>query len=170
MQTLVTLFQIFSRSDVHRDSPRAKLRCKLTTNLSQGQASAGVSISEQSCAVGEEPCWSHGRENWTSDLTETSPAPISISTKSVTRQRTLRRPIRAGLISQFEPRAAYETTPRLDAPVGCVGVEDLPKAEGLPNETASSRRAALRKLGLLSLKSHFFSSTYCFPRRASNPD
>jgi hypothetical protein len=56
-----------------------------------------------------------------------------------------------------------EHAPRLDAPVGNVAVEDLPKAEDLRKETASSRRAALRKLGLLSVKSHFFSRTYCFP-------
>ena len=37
-RTLVTFLQILGGADVHRDSPRAKLRCKLTTSLSQGQA------------------------------------------------------------------------------------------------------------------------------------
>ncbi len=32
----VTLFQIFRGADVRRDSPRAKLRCKLTLNRTEG--------------------------------------------------------------------------------------------------------------------------------------
>ena len=65
---------------------------------------------------------------------------------------------------QLEPRATYATAARLDPPVGRVSITDLPE------DTDSSRRAILRKLELFSLKSHFFSRTYCFPRRASDPD
>src|SRR5271156_3576066 len=71
-------------------------------------------------------------------------------------------------IAQPELRAAYAVTPRLEEPFA--ELDGVTKVEHLPEETASDRRTAFWELRLLSPKSHFFSRTYCFPRRASSPD
>lgn len=163
---------------MHRDSPRAKLRCKLTIKFKPWSASVGLEIRQADLRIRRDGALQVSWAARTGSPTRRRPfpRPICFPTESVVGQRTFGGPIRPDPIPQFDPRAAYETTPRLEAPVGSVGVEDFPrfedfpKFEDLPKETASRRRAALRKLGLLSVKSHFFSSTYCFPRRASNPD
>src|SRR5258708_10256423 len=54
--------------------------------------------------------------------------------------------------------------PRFAEPFGTTLVEDLPE------ETVSNRETDFLELRLLSLKSHFFSRTYCFPRLESSPD
>ena len=157
----MTLFQIIDETDVHRDGPRAKLRCKLTIKL-KGRPGFGRQSGQ-----------ADGLEDLIGISSDEALDLMGAGIGPPVARRPFPRPLASPeirLIYQFKPRAAYETTPRLDAPAGCLGVDDLSNAVGLPKETASSRRAALRKLGLLSLKSHFFSSTYCFPRRASNPD
>ena len=74
------------------------------------------------------------------------------------------RPAALGLVAHAGPRAAYDATPRFVEPFCSMGVEDLPE------EAASNRGTDFLELRLLSLKSHFFSRTYCFPRLESSPD
>src|SRR6266446_2747381 len=74
------------------------------------------------------------------------------------------RPAALGLVAHAEPRAAYAATPRFAEPVCTTLVEDLPE------EPFSNRGTDFLELRLLSLKSHFFSRTYCFPRLESSPD
>src|SRR5712691_1988455 len=69
-----------------------------------------------------------------------------------------------GLIAHAEPRAAYDATPRFAEPFCTTRGEDLSE------EAASNRGADFLELRLLSLKSHFFRRTYCFPRLESSPD
>ena len=69
-----------------------------------------------------------------------------------------------GLIAHAEPRAAYDATPRFAEPFCTTRGEDL------SDEAASNRGADFLELRLLSLKSHFFRRTYCFPRLESSPD